>query len=161
MVRGTSFTPSSCTRLALSVMNPPDELVRLEIPALPAFVGVARTVVAAIATSIPGIDDDRLEDLRIAVSEACTNAVEAHQAVGREQRVVLRCLIEAESLQVRVEDSGNGFDPTTVPRPPVGDPSQLNSERGWGLQLIRALVDDVTFIPTNEGTAVHLSMELR
>lgn len=136
--------------------------MRLEIPALPAFVGVARTVVAAIATSIPGIDDDRLEDLRIAVSEACTNAVEAHQAVGRDQRVVLRCLVEQEVLQVSVEDSGNGFDPAAVPtRPLVGDVGQLNSERGWGLQLIRALVDDVTFEPTDEGTAVHLSMKLR
>lgn len=136
--------------------------MRLEIPALPAFVGVARTVVAAIATSIPGIDDDRLEDLRIAVSEACTNAVEAHQAVGRDQRVVLRCLVEQEALQVSVEDRGNGFDPAAVPpRPLVGDLGQLNSERGWGLQLIRALVDDVTFEPTAEGTAVHLSMTLR
>lgn len=143
-------------------MNFPGELVRLEIPALPAFVGVARTVVAAIATSIPGIDDDRLEDLRIAVSEACTNAVEAHQAVGRDQRVVLRCLVEQEVLQVSVEDRGNGFDPASVPpRPLVGDLGQLNSERGWGLQLIRALVDDVTFEPTDEGTAVHLSMKLR
>ncbi|HVL03422.1 MAG TPA: ATP-binding protein [Acidimicrobiales bacterium] len=136
--------------------------MRLEIPALPAFVGVARTVVAAIATSIPGIDDDRLEDLRIAVSEACTNAVEAHQAVGRDQRVVLRCLVEQEVLQVSVEDRGDGFDPASVPpRPLVGDLGQLNSERGWGLQLIRALVDDVTFEPTDEGTAVHLSMKLR
>lgn len=136
--------------------------MRLEIPALPAFVGVARTVVAAIATSIPGIDDDRLEDLRIAVSEACTNAVEAHQAVGRDQRVVLRCLVEQEVLQVSVEDRGDGFDPAAVPtRPLVGDVGQLNSERGWGLQLIRALVDDVTFEPTDDGTAVHLSMKLR
>ncbi|HEV2810511.1 MAG TPA: ATP-binding protein [Acidimicrobiales bacterium] len=143
-------------------MNFPGELVRLEIPALPAFVGVARTVVAAIATSIPGIDDDRLEDLRIAVSEACTNAVEAHQAVGRDQRVVLRCLVEQEVLQVSVEDRGDGFDPAAVPtRPLVGDVGQLNSERGWGLQLIRALVDDVTFEPTDDGTAVHLSMKLR
>lgn len=143
-------------------MNPPDELVRLEIPALPAFVGVARTVVAAVATSVPGIDDDRLEDLRIAVSEACTNAVEAHQAMGKDQRVVLRCFIEPDMLKVRVEDSGNGFDPATVPpRPPVGDASHLNAERGWGLQLIRALVDDVTFVPTNDGTAVHLGMKLR
>ncbi len=142
-------------------MNPPHELIRLEIPALPAFVGVARTVVAAVATSVPGIDDDRLEDLRIAVSEACTNAVEAHQAAGMDQRVVLRCLIDPAALEVRVEDSGSGFDPAAVaPRPPVGDASHLNAERGWGLQLIRALVDDVTFLPSSEGTAVHLSMRL-
>ncbi|MGI9119646.1 MAG: ATP-binding protein [Acidimicrobiales bacterium] len=140
-------------------MDLPHELVRLEIPALPAFVGVARTVVAAVATSVRGIDDDRLEDLRIAVSEACTNAVEAQQAVGMEQRVVLRCLIDPVNLEVRVEDSGNGFDPAAVPaRPPVIDPAQLGPERGWGLLLIRALVDDVRFVPSDEGTAVHLSM---
>ncbi|HWH33923.1 MAG TPA: ATP-binding protein [Acidimicrobiales bacterium] len=140
-------------------MNPPDELVRLEIPALPAFVGVARTVVAAVATSIPGIDDDRLEDLRIAVSEACTNAVEAHQALQRDQRVVLRCLVDPDVLQIQVEDRGNGFDPARVPsRPLVSDSGQLGPERGWGLQLIRALVDDVTFVPTGDGTAVHLRM---
>lgn len=142
-------------------MNPPEELVRLEIPALPAFVGVARTVVAAVANSLPGIDDDRLDDLRIAVSEACTNAVEAHQAAGMDQRVVLRCLVHPANLEVRVEDSGSGFDPTAVrPRPPVGDPSHLDVERGWGLHLIRALVDDVTFLPSNEGTTVHLRMRL-
>lgn len=140
-------------------MDLPHELVRLEIPALPAFVGVARTVVAAVATSVRGIDDDRLEDLRIAVSEACTNAVEAHQAVGMEQRVVLRCLIDPTNLEVRVEDSGSGFDPASVPtRPPVIDPAHPGPERGWGLLLIRALVDDVRFVPSDEGTAVHLSM---
>lgn len=140
-------------------MDMPHELVRLEIPALPAFVGVARTVVAAVATSVPGIDDDRLEDLRIAVSEACTNAVEAHQAAGMDQRVVLRCLIDVENLEVRVEDSGSGFDPQSVPpMPAVGGPAHLRAERGWGIQLIRALVDDVTFVPSDQGTAVHLTM---
>ncbi|MGI8759420.1 MAG: ATP-binding protein [Acidimicrobiales bacterium] len=142
-----------------TTMDLPHELVRLEIPALPAFVGVARTVVAAVATSVPGIDDDRLEDLRIAVSEACTNAVEAHQAAGMDQRVVLRCLVEPETLEVRVEDSGSGFDPAAVPpRPPVGHPAHLRAERGWGIQLIRALVDDVRFVPSDAGTAVHLTM---
>ncbi len=140
-------------------MDTSQELVRLEIPAQPAFVGVARTVVAAVATSVPGIDDDRLEDLRIAVSEACTNAVEAHQAVGMDQRVVLRCLLDTATLDIWVEDSGNGFDPAAVPpRPPVGDPAHLRAERGWGLQLIRALVDDVQFMPSADGTAVHLTM---
>lgn len=140
-------------------MDLAQELVCLEIPALPAFVGVARTVVAAVATSVPGIDDDRLEDLRIAVSEACTNAVEAHQAVGLDQRVVLRCLLEPDKLEVRVEDNGTGFDPAAVPpRPPVGDPAHLRLERGWGLQLIRALVDEVRFVPSKQGTAVHLRM---
>lgn len=130
------------------------ELVRLELPALPAFVGVARSVVAAVAASVDGIDDDRLEDLRVAVSEACTNAVSSHDtdgggAVGN---VVVRCARTADRFEVVIEDSGNGLDPATLPDTDAG---------GWGLQLIEALVDGVTFRAAGEGgTAVELVLEL-
>lgn len=138
-----------------------DELVRLEIPAVPAYVGVARTVVATVATSVDGIDDDRLEHLRIAVSEACTNAVEAHLTGATDQRVVLRCLVDVDWLEVHVEDRGPGFDPGAVPpRPPVDDPVHLRSERGWGTQLIEALVDQAEFSRHDDVTAVRLGMRL-
>lgn len=123
-----------------------EELVRLDIPALPAFVGVARSVVATVATSVEGIDDDRLDDLRLAVSEACTNAVE-DRADG-EHRVVLRCLLDETHLEIRIEDASDGFSAETI------------AERGWGLQLITALVDDVAFAREDGGTAVRLRMEL-
>lgn len=132
------------------------ELVRLEIPAMPAFVGVARTVVVAIATSVEGIDDDRLEDLRIAVSEACTNAVEAHPTEGTDQRVVLRCLLDDERLEIRIEDSSGG----AAAAPGGDDGVAVRAEQGWGLQLIRALVDDVTFDQTADGATVALAMRL-
>ena len=61
--------------------------MRLDIPAQPAFVGVARAVVATVATTVEGIDDDRLEDLRLAVSEACTNAVEGQDESDEERGV--------------------------------------------------------------------------
>ena len=123
-----------------------EELVRLDIPALPAFVGVARAVVATVATSIEGIDDDRLEDLRLAVSEACTNAVEDRVAGGH--RVVLSCTLDEDHLEVRIEDATDGFSAEAI------------AERGWGLQLITALVDDVAFSRANGGTAVILRMAL-
>src|SRR3712207_1918107 len=114
-----------------------DELLRLEIPAQPAFVGVARTVVTAVVTSVEGIAEERLEDLRIAVSEATTNAVEAHQADGRNQRVVLSCLLDSEQLEVRIEDTGGGLSAADLDERTPGDPEVLASERGWGIQLIR------------------------
>jgi serine/threonine-protein kinase RsbW len=134
------------------------ELVRLEIPAQPAFVGVARTVVTAVVTSVEGIAEERLEDLRIAVSEACTNAVEAHQADSVVRRVVLRCLLDDDTLEVRIEDSGGGFAPSDLDERDLADPEALAAERGWGIQLIRALVDDVAFDTDGEGTAVRLLM---
>lgn len=124
-----------------------EELVCLDIPALPAFVGVARSVVATVATSIEGLDDDRLDDLRLAVSEACTNAVDG-RGEG-DHRVVLRCLVDEEHLDVRIEDASNGFSAEAIAR------------SGWGLQLITALVDDVAFSREDGGTAVTLRMKLQ
>jgi serine/threonine-protein kinase RsbW len=122
------------------------ELVRLDIPALPAFVGVARSVVTTVATSVEGIDDDRLDDLRLAVSEACTNAVDGRDA--GDHRVVLRCVVDDEHFEVRIEDATDGFSAEAI------------AERGWGLQLITALVDDVAFSREDGGTAVTLRMSL-
>jgi serine/threonine-protein kinase RsbW len=132
------------------------ELVRLEIPAQPAFVGVARSVVAAVASTLDGIDDDRLEDLRVAVSEACTNAVEAHRRDAVDDRVIVRCTTTEEELQICIEDRGSGFDPSDLPEAPDPEDASAATERGWGIQLIQALVDDVTFRQTDGGTAVDL-----
>ena len=123
------------------------ELVRLDIPALPAFVGVARSVVTTVATTVEGIDDDRLDDLRLAVSEACTNAVEDRDR-SSSHRVVLRCVLDDDELTVRIEDVGNGFSAEAI------------AERGFGLQLITALVDDVEFSREGTGTAVTLRVTL-
>lgn len=132
------------------------QLLQLEIPAQPAFVGVARSVVAAVASTLEGIDDDRLEDLRVAVSEACTNAVEAHRRDAIDDRVVIRCTATESGLEVCIEDSGAGFDPNDVPSVPFGALPSAAGERGWGIQLIQALVDEVSFRQTGDGTAVDL-----
>jgi serine/threonine-protein kinase RsbW len=136
------------------------ELVRLELPALPAFVGVARSVVAAVASALDGIDEDRLEDLRVAVSEAVTNAVEAHRRDAVDDMVVVSCHRDGNDLHVVIEDGGSGFDVSDVPAPPGPDAPPTASERGWGVQLIQALVDDVSFEQSGSGTRVDLVVRL-
>ena len=121
------------------------ELVQLDIPALPAFVGIARSVVTTVATTVEGIDDDRLDDLRLAVSEACTNAVE-DAPTGR--RVVVRCTLDDEELTVRIENEGDAFSEASI------------ADRGFGLQLITALVDTVDFDRDGNRTAVIMRLEL-
>ncbi len=121
------------------------ELVCLDIPAQPAFVGVARSVIATVATAIEGIGDERLEDLRLAVSEACTNAVEA----GTDKRIILRAVQEDGHLEVLIEDSGRALG------------SEGMAANGFGLQLLTALVDDVEFVDRGDaGSAVRLRMAL-
>lgn len=133
--------------------------VELEIPARAEFVALARLVVSSLASARREIADDRIDDLKLAVSEACTNAIEAHGARDVQERVLVRWWEGDDRLRVSVEDRGAGFDPTGLPeRPLVTDPKRLNFERGLGIPLIRTLVDEVDFAPAGEGTRVSLVM---
>jgi len=135
------------------------EVVELEIPARAEFVALARLVVSAIASADSTLPDERIDDLKLAVSEACTNAIEAHGAISTEERVLVRCSADGGMVEVSIQDRGGGFDPSQLPdHPPVTDPDRLKFERGLGIPLIRALVDEVEFRSSERGTAVRLLM---
>ena len=128
-----------------------DSAIELEIPARPEFVALARLVVSSLASTRRDLADDRIDDLKVAVSEACTNAIEAHHSAETHDSVVIRC--------IELEDRGEGFDPESLPEhPPVTDPERLNFERGLGIPLIRTLVDEVDIDSSGDGTKVSLVM---
>jgi serine/threonine-protein kinase RsbW len=134
-------------------------VVELEVPARAEFVALARMVVATVASSRRDLPADKVDDLRLAVSEACTNAIEAHRAASVDEPVLVRIWEADDHLDVCVQDHGKGFDPDTLPEhPPVTDPERLNFERGLGIPLMRSLVDDVVFRPSPSGTEVHMTI---
>src|ERR1700731_173080 len=136
-----------------------DLVLELEIPARAEFIAIARLVVASLATARRALADDRIDDLKLAVSEACTNAIEAHGAAETVEHVRIRVWEGDERLEVAVEDRGSGFDPEALPpHPPVTDPERLNFERGLGIPLIRTLVDRVEFYPSSKGTSVLMTL---
>jgi len=133
------------------------EVVELEIPAQAEFVALARLVVSTMAFADGTLSPERIDDLKLAVSEACTNAIEAHSARRTAERVLVRCSAGLGGVEVCIEDRGGGFDPAALPdHPPVTDPARLEFERGLGIPLIRALVDEVDFTSSTQGTAVRL-----
>lgn len=136
-----------------------DLVLELEIPARAEFIAIARLVVASLATARRALADERIDDLKLAVSEACTNAIEAHGAAESHEHVRIRVWEGEERLEVAIDDRGGGFDPATLPpHPPVTDPERLNFERGLGIPLIRSLVDDVEFVTSTDGTSVRLTL---
>ncbi len=136
-----------------------DSVIELEIPARPEYVALARLVVSSLASSRRDLADERVDDLKVAVSEACTNAIEAHRDAATDANIVLRCEERDDALVVVVEDRGRGFDPESLPEhPPVTDPQRLNFERGLGIPLIRTLVDDVAIDSSPAGTSVRLTL---
>lgn len=131
--------------------------VRLEIPARADYLGLARQVVAAAAAVEPRFRDERIDDLRVAVSEATTNAIEAHADLDRDERIVIRCNLGADRIEVEVVDRGGGFDPTDVEEmPDPEDPARLEREHGLGLPLLQVLTDEAEIISGERGTAVRL-----
>jgi serine/threonine-protein kinase RsbW len=131
--------------------------VRLEIPARADYLGLARQVVAAAAAVEPRFRDERIDDLRVAVSEATTNAIEAHADLDRDERIVIRCNLGADRIDVEVLDQGAGFDPTEPREMPEPDaPGRLEQEHGLGLPLLRVLTDEAEITSGEGGTAVRL-----
>jgi len=151
------------------------DVVRLEVPALPEYLALARMVVAGTARIDPLLDDERVDDLRLIVSEACTNAIEAMRdrassndadgpdadGTDRDRAVAMRveCRLGASRVEVVVEDRGNGFDPEALDAlPSVTDPSRLTVERGLGLPLIRTLSDEYDITSGSTGTRVWAAL---
>ncbi|HZM40517.1 MAG TPA: ATP-binding protein [Acidimicrobiales bacterium] len=135
-------------------------VVELEIPARPAYLSLVRLIVdAAVGSLAPGLSVARLDDLKIAVTEACSNAIEAHEAILAEGPVLVRCVIGDHQVTVDIVDRGRGFDPDRVETLPAAtDPRRLRHESGLGIPLMRTLTDEVAFTPDADGTRVSLTI---
>jgi serine/threonine-protein kinase RsbW len=132
-------------------------VVLLEIPPRRDHLALVRLVVSGTASIERLVPERRMEDLRLAVSEACANAVDAQLARGAEDPLQVRIEVALDHLAVTVTDHAGGFDPGEVtPAPTATDPQRLRHERGLGIPLMHSLVDEVTFTPLGDGTAVTL-----
>src|SRR5262249_40993683 len=128
------------------------ELVRFDM-AVP-MVNEAELVAARAAEQIAGnmaFDPKSIDQIRLALIEACINAFE-HS--GSEDRTVYLNFIQQEDrLLIVVRDFGKGFDPLDVPEPIIEQKlSAMGKRRGWGLMLIRKLMDEVVFEDASPGT---------
>lgn len=128
--------------LSLAIFLPRDE----------ASITVSRHIIRD-ALSALGVEDDCVQDVILAQTEACTNVVQ-HSGPGDEYE--MRVEIYADHCMLSVIDKGHGFDLAAMV-----DQTDLGAVRGRGIQLMRALVDDIHFVSdATEGTAVRLEKSL-
>lgn len=107
----------------------------LEMPAQAKYVGLARLLASSIARRLR-FSEDSIDDLKIAISEVCTNAI-VHTGNGDKPPILVRYLAGDGFITIEVRDRGPGFDPACVLDRERGD---LLS-KGFGIPLIRSLVD--------------------
>lgn len=127
--------------------------VALCLPRDAATVAVVRRVTIAAIREL-GVTSECIEDIQLALSEACTNVI-AHSAGNDEYEV--RVDIEDDLCVMRVIDSAHGFDGTALAAGfPDGDATS-----GRGVALMQALMDSIAFDSSLEvGTVVRLTKKL-
>jgi len=131
--------------------------IDLEIPPRSHYLALVRRVVACAASLDHVLSDRRIDDLSLAVSEACANAIDAHRSSGSSETVQVAIELDASAVAVTVTDHAGGFTPDALdPLPAAEDPGRLRHERWRGLPLMRSLADIVTFRATADGTAARL-----
>ncbi|WP_248964428.1 ATP-binding protein [Sphaerisporangium perillae] len=126
--------------------------IALRLPRDAASVSVTRQILGA-ELEILGVEPQIKEDIQLMLSEACSNVI--RHATETDEYTVTAQLV-ADKFLITVLDTGRGFDPDKV------DTRSPMAENGRGLQIMRALADDVRFINRPlHGAIVCLEKALR
>jgi serine/threonine-protein kinase RsbW len=117
-------------------------LVRLIIPAKAEYITLCRLALAGISQLRP-VPDETLHDLKLALTEACTNSVRHAYEAGTEGTVQIVYELGDETISIEVIDEGEGFV--------LDEASETDrmSESGLGIAIIRALADELEIEPGN------------
>lgn len=136
------------------------EKFELHIPSVLGFEKVAMEYAASVAKMMQ-FPAERIEDLKTAVAEACLNAIEHGNKMDATTKVGISFTVEPSQLRVAVQDRGTGIgqvSPPSIERTIAGK----HKPRGWGIFLIKNLVDEVEFeTRPGHGNVVRMVIHLQ
>jgi len=131
--------------------------VKLALPMVPEMEIEASKAATSMAESMQ-MSPDRIDEVRMAVVEACINALEHSRAEDGKIDLTIQVVEDPEEkLRITVQDSGVGFAPDELEEPSMADKLKAERKRGWGLKIIRGLMDEVEIHSGPEGTTVVMS----
>jgi serine/threonine-protein kinase RsbW len=125
-------------------------VVRLTIPAKPEYITLSRLALSGLSR-VRTFPEDTLADLKLALTEACSNSVR-HAYAGDVGHVEISFELLDDRLIVEVADDGSGFEPADADR--NGD--EELSEGGLGIAIIRSIADEVEIGGGPEGRGSRL-----
>ena len=130
--------------------------ISMIIPVAPEMEIVATAQAAALGEYL-SMTRDKIDEVKLALVEACINAFE--HANCRDEQLYLTFRLGREPkgrqwLEIEVLDKGKGFDQNTVEEPSLARSLSGHRKRGWGLQIIKSLMDDVEITSGEWGTRI-------
>jgi serine/threonine-protein kinase RsbW len=131
--------------------------VHLTIPVAHEMEIAATALVAALGEWME-LSRDKVDEVKMAVVEACINAFEHSQTPDHRVDLDFRIGSAGEDnrayLEVDVSDNGRGFNPHAVPRPEIQSKLKSPRKRGWGIKIIESLMDDARIVSSENGTRI-------
>lgn len=135
------------------------DTIKLVLPGRSEYLQVARLTTGGVAARTSLTVDD-IEDLKVAVGEACTNVIDHafdERTDADKRRITLLMSVTRDEITIEVEDEGAGFDPSELER---GRRENSEGNRGLGFFLIRELTDSLR-IESAPGSGTRVIMVKR
>jgi serine/threonine-protein kinase RsbW len=134
--------------------------VEVRLPSRLGFEKVAMSTAASVA-KLMGFREERIEDLKTAIAEACINAIEHGNRLNEKLSVGVVLSAGADALEIKVMDDGKGIN--TRPHKPDIDRKMHGEEdpRGMGMFLIQALVDEAEWVVGSNGKGSYVRLVIR
>jgi serine/threonine-protein kinase RsbW len=132
--------------------EPVEKVIELRLPSKLGYERVAMDTASSLARRM-GFHTDRVESLKTAISEAVTNAIEHGNQHDAAMKVVVLLTARDDELIVHVADQGRKQldQDCTTPEPKIEDAFEREDKGGWGIWLIRELMDEVEFTTAPSG----------
>lgn len=140
--------------------DPKTTTVEVRLPTKMGYEKVAMSTAASVA-KLMGFPEDRIEDLKTAVAEACINAIEHGNRLNEKLSVGVVLRADSDELEVKVLDDGRGI--SSQPVKPDIDRKMHGDEdpRGMGMFLIQALVDEAEWVTGSDGKSSYVRLVIK
>jgi serine/threonine-protein kinase RsbW len=134
--------------------------VEVRLPSRLGFEKVAMSTAASVA-KLMGFRDERIEDLKTAIAEACINAIEHGNRLNEKLSVGVVLSAGTDALEIRVMDDGKGMKQQPV-KPDIDRKMHGEEDpRGMGMFLIQALVDEAEWVVGSNGKGSYVRLVIR
>lgn len=125
--------------------------VDLIIPMSPKMELVAARTAANLAKMMD-FDENHIDAIQLAAIEACINAFE--HSKSKDKQVFVKFIITDDALELKISDHGAGFRPDAIKPSTYG--GRGPKKRGWGLEIIRNMMDTVYVQSNTDGTTITM-----
>jgi serine/threonine-protein kinase RsbW len=136
--------------------------VEVRLPSRLGFEKVAMSTAASVA-KLMGFREERIDDLKTAIAEACINAIEHGNRLNEKLSVGVILSAGTDALEIKVMDDGKGMNMNAKPTKPDIDRKMHGEEdpRGMGMFLIQALVDEAEWVVGSNGKGSYVRLVIR